>query len=164
MDARRAHFAHLNVSACCVSMSVSVSASIVCTPGASARNDIRTDWHVAGRNGLSVSKSFSQTCKKKNTGHAPYTHATLQRQDPRSRAGPASSTMTLPSTPTFPNAHLKPTRPHALIKHKHIQRKFVPRHEPMRTTVHPNAHNDTLALRDCILRRGCGRAMRRRRR
>jgi len=43
---------YLSVSACCMSMSVSVTASIVCTPGKSARNAIFTDWHVAGRSGL----------------------------------------------------------------------------------------------------------------
>jgi hypothetical protein len=43
---------YLSVSACCVSMSVSITASIVCTPDKSARNAIFTDWHVAGRSGL----------------------------------------------------------------------------------------------------------------
>lgn len=46
---------YLSVSACCVSVSVSVRASMVCTPGESARNAILIDWHVAGRRGLSSS-------------------------------------------------------------------------------------------------------------
>ena len=111
-----------------------------------------------------VVSNHSAKHAKKKTRRVPNAHAALQWQDPRSRAGPTSSTMTLSPTPTFPHTHFKPTRPHALIKHKHIQRKFIPRNEPTRTTVHPNAHNDTLALRDCILQCGCGRAMSRRRR
>ena len=35
-----------------VSTSVSVSVSIGCTPGASARKSILTDWHVDGFSGL----------------------------------------------------------------------------------------------------------------
>ena len=43
---------YISVSACRVSVSVSIKALIVCTPGARARNAILTDWHVAGRSGL----------------------------------------------------------------------------------------------------------------
>ncbi len=43
---------YFSVNACCVSVSVSVTDSIVCTPGKSARNAIFTDWHVVGRSGL----------------------------------------------------------------------------------------------------------------
>ena len=42
-------------------MSVSVSVSIECTPGARARKSILTDWHVEGRSGLStVVRLYSQ--------------------------------------------------------------------------------------------------------
>ena len=97
---------------------------------------------------------------------APYTDAALQRHDPRSRARPSSYTssmrVALPPTPTLPHAHLEPPRPHALIKHKHVQRKFIMRHQSSRTSigtaVHANTHDDALTLWNS--RRGRGWPMR----
>ena len=158
---------NLNVSACCVSTSVSVNASIVCTPGASARNDIRTDWHVAGRNGLSLTRQSKvgsqENEERRGTTDAPNTHTALQWQDPRSPACRRTSSMrmTLPSPPALPNAHFESPRPYTLIKHKYIQRKLIMRHQSARTrigpAVHADAHDDTLALRDCR----CCRSVRR---
>ena len=100
--------------------------------------------------------------------NAPYTHAALQRHDPRSRTWPSSCTssmrMALPPTPTLPHAHLKPSSPHALIKYKHVQGKLIVRHQSaptsIGTAVHANAHDNALALGDCRCRGGRVRLMR----
>ena len=82
-----------------------------------------------------VTKSEERKREQRNT---PYTHAALQRQDPRSHAWP-SHTITmriaLPPPPTLPNAHFKSPSPHTLIKHKHIQRKLIVRHQSARTHI-----------------------------
>ena len=142
---------------------LSVSASIVCTPGASARNDIRTDWHVAGHSGPS-SATFNQTGKKKTLN----THPTRTRLSSGKIPGPAPG---FPPVPLRLRSHTLTSirrvhTPHALIKRKThptqtrpTARADAPRHWH-RASRRSAAHDDAFALRDCRVRRRPGRVMR----